>query len=184
MDFFYFSDSRNSSNFCSFETKMKFGANLIFLILILSACSNKMTGSISKHKVKSIIYRYSDSSVPPAYHRSYTITIDQKQIHLVVDSYGNTLTDDFFESDKPAFNTILNLFNECDFKCGMNREDHRGCSGGTGEKIIIIGSEGNLFDASVYHCGNEDFGTLYGDTRRFADVLRALIPDFQTKLKR
>ena len=39
-------------------------------------------------------YHYQDSSVPPEYHRSYTLTVTQGEADLVVDSYGDVLHDE------------------------------------------------------------------------------------------
>jgi hypothetical protein len=37
--------------------------------------------------------RFNDSSVPPEYHRRYTLTADAESAQLVVDSYGDVLHD-------------------------------------------------------------------------------------------
>ena len=63
---------------------------VVFLMTLTESCSNK---KLSKNKITKIVYSYGDSSVPPKYHRSYTITATKDGIRIVVDSYGNILAD-------------------------------------------------------------------------------------------
>jgi hypothetical protein len=68
---------------------------ILFLALFamlsgIDACRNidgehKMTETT----IKEITYHFGDASVPPNYHRSYTITVTADSVKIVVDSYGN-----------------------------------------------------------------------------------------------
>jgi len=59
----------------------------VFLIIFTSCNISKEM----KPETTKIIYSYGDSSVPPQYHRSYTITVTNEKLHIVVDSYGDIL---------------------------------------------------------------------------------------------
>lgn len=163
---------------------MKLVSLIPILFFTLIACNKKMSTVSMKSGIKTIEYHYIDSSVPPVYHRSYTITASKDSICLLVNSYGTVITDEFFPSDANTFNNLLSLFEDCAIASGENKEDHRGCAGGTGEEIVLTGNERVVFKASVYHCGNENYGTLRGDSHRFGTAMKALIPDFQSKLKK
>ena len=41
-----------------------------------------------------VTYAFTDSSVPPQYHRSVTLTVTRDEAHIVVDSYGDVLADE------------------------------------------------------------------------------------------
>jgi len=46
---------------------------------------------VAMHSGNTVIYRYNDKSVPPQYHRSYTITVTIEKIYVSINSYGNIL---------------------------------------------------------------------------------------------
>ena len=41
-----------------------------------------------------VTYAFTDSSVPPQYHRSVTLTVTRDEAHIVIDSYGDVLADE------------------------------------------------------------------------------------------
>ena len=77
-------------------------------------------------------YHYQDSSVPPEYHRSYTLTVTQGEADLVVDSYGDVLHDETAPIDEAAWEDLLAAVSE-DGLSGGGAAD--GCSGGTGRDL-------------------------------------------------
>jgi len=69
---------------------------LFFIISTLSglSCQQKKNSDIREGElptdsyIKKIVYHFADASVPPQYHRSYTITVIPDCVEIVVNSYG------------------------------------------------------------------------------------------------
>jgi len=118
-------------------------------------------------------YRFQDSSVPPPYHRSYTITATPDHILRVVDSYGEEIERQEASLDPEALRALLDVLGR---SCPGRRAtplENRGCTGGTGESITVRRGEEVLFEASVYHCGGSDSGDLLGDAGVLRDAMLA-----------
>jgi hypothetical protein len=62
----------------------------------------------TKINIKKITYRFEDSSVPPEYHRSYTITLTPERVNIVVDSYGDFIAQKEYKIRKKQFINIVN----------------------------------------------------------------------------
>jgi hypothetical protein len=126
--------------------------------------------------IKEVTYHFGDASVPPRFHRSYTITVTSGRVRIVVDSYGDILSDKSYEITPEQFNAIKrSLARNRIKKCKRRGED--GCTGGTSEGISYIDNKGKKFTGSIYHCGGKDTGNLCGNISRFANDMKKLIPD-------
>jgi len=142
---------------CSF-----FKTILLSISLLLFGCASK--ASIPKDKLPNaskIVYHFKDRSVPPEYHRSYTIEVTKDSSSCVVDSYGDIVSSKknielpaFLNSLKVALAT--NEFERCD------KFSNDGCTGGTGEALSIINNDEEIFNENVYHCGGSNYGKLCG----------------------
>jgi len=144
-------------NICSFYKTI-----LLSLSLILFGCVSK--ASIPKDELpdtSKIVYHFKDRSVPPEYHRSYTIEVTKDSSSCIVDSYGNIISSKN-NVELPAFLNSLkvalaaNEFERCD------KSSYDGCTGGTGESLTIIKNDKILFNEDVYHCGGSNYGKLCG----------------------
>ena len=72
---------------CSF-----FKTILLSISLILLGCVSKASIPIDELPGASkIVYHFKDRSVPPEYHRSYTIEVTKDSSSCIVDSYGNII---------------------------------------------------------------------------------------------
>lgn len=131
-----------------------------------------------------IEYRFGDSSVPPPYHRSYTISLTPDAIKVVVDSYGEVTAQQEKPVDQASFDLMVAALEKHGIGHRVAAKDELGCSGGTTESIAFWKGEEEAFSASVYHCGGDDFGELDGDSRGFAKDLKMLIPDLSALLKK
>lgn len=99
--------------------------------------------------------RYTDSSVPPEYHRSYLLTVRQGAVHVVVDSYGDVLHDvtktvplaqwRAFVRDLPG--TLGDL--------PMRGEAESGCTGGTTSELTVTETGERTFHALVENCSSD-----------------------------
>jgi len=128
-------------------------------------------------------YSFHDASVPPPFHRSYTITVKSDSVHIIVSSYGNTITDTSLASTPEKLKNIVSLLDSGKVK-NSKLAYNDGCTGGTGENILCTSKNVNVFSGNVYHCGGKDSGDLAGDYSLAVNAARALIPDIEGLMKR
>lgn len=118
-------------------------------------------------------YHFQDSSVPPPYHRSYTLTFDRNQVHIVVDSYGDVLADRTAPMTETAWNTVSNNF--AAIRNISVREPEQGCVGGTSFALTVNNAGATVFALQASVCG----GANSDATRRVRDwvqPVRTLLP--------
>lgn len=144
--------------------------------------SDDATTNPNYDEIQELQYHFGDSSVPPEYHRSYTITISTDMVNIVVDSYGDILANENYDITNEQFNDIISSMRNNDIRnCELGEDDS--CVGGTSESFTGSGAEGIIFDGEVYHCGGDDFGDLCGDVANFANDVRNLIPNLTELLQ-
>lgn len=155
----------------------------IIALILLFSCKNHKNMENQKTKISRIEYHFSDSSVPPSYHRSYDIIVVPDIIYLTVDSYGEILTDTSFSLSKEDFDEICDSLPSFNIE-SCDKKDTDGCVGGTGEYLKIMNAENNtILSGSIYYCGGVSYGTLKGDIKGFGYLLKSKIPDFKSHLK-
>ena len=133
----------------------------LLLMTVLLGCASTPKEEFSG--ISKLIYHFQDSSVPPEYHRSYTIEITDKSSSCVIDSYGEIISSKQ-TVEQPALLTSFEkiIADNKSTHCGKTLSNGKGCTGGTGESISITKNDKIIFDENVYHCGGEDFGKLCG----------------------
>jgi secreted trypsin-like serine protease len=139
--------------------------------------------SVPEGPFSQITYKYIDSSVPPKYHRSYTISITAEAITVVVDSYGELVAKKIYPGSREILDQAGANLKKEGIRSGAKRRSKGGCTGGTGEAIGWDTADGKNFYATVYHCANQDEGTLYGDVAAFGSWCKTLVPDLGDLLK-
>ena len=149
--------------------------SLVFTINFLMASEEKyrLYGSI-----KGITYRFQDASVPPEFHRSYTITVSKDRLKITVDSYGDILAEEEYRISKNQFEGLIASLKENHIKHAELGDDD-GCTGGTSETISYSNLFEEIFSGTVYHCGGKDFGNLGGDVKGFARDIKKMVPGFK-----
>jgi hypothetical protein len=85
-----------------------------------------------------IEYHFGDSSVPPEYHRSYTLTVRKGEARLVVDSYGDVLHDVSRSIGKRSWTALLEGVADLE---STTLEEESGCSGGTSRSLEVDDGE-------------------------------------------
>jgi hypothetical protein len=160
---------------------------ILFLIGSFSACKSVLSKKGMEKKLKNLeqfTYKFTDSSVPPPFHRSYTIEANNDSIRLTVDSYGDTLADKEYPMPENGFEMIGNALLKHKINKHFKEKKSNGCVGGT-TKSISMGTkeEPNFFSASLYHCGSVNYGTLVGDLDSFLLDIRPLTPDLKEVIK-
>jgi hypothetical protein len=137
---------------------------------------------IMKEMIREITYSFVDASVPPEYHRSYTITLTSETARVVIDSYGDILADKEYEITDEQFSSIKDSLETNNIRrCVLG--ENSGCTGGTSEGVTYSDEESLMFSETVYHCGGIDSGNLCGDLAAFAESVRSLVPDFEELLR-
>lgn len=158
---------------------MKFLLNLLLLSLLWS-CSN--TKKLDYSKVDKIVYHFEDSSTPPKYHRSYTITFTSEKILTEVDVYGEVIARKEVAYSQEKFDYLLQQIKANEI---AEKPEKRGdgCDGGKGDSFRLIDSEGEpLLDVYRYRCGGEDNGNLSGDMDKLKAVITAQEPELKKLL--
>lgn len=122
-----------------------------------------------------LTYRFQDASVPPPYHRSYSLTATRDTIARVVDSYGDEIERQEAPLTAERLRALLATLEGSVARRPVPL-DNPGCTGGTGESITVSRGGEALFHASVYHCGGQDGGDLVGDAGALRDAMLALLP--------
>ncbi len=76
--------------------------------LILNLCLGCNVSNPTKNQaISKVIYEFKDASIPPTYHRSFKATLTDTQAHLIVDSYGDLITDTTTSISTERFNQVL-----------------------------------------------------------------------------
>jgi hypothetical protein len=120
-----------------------------------------------------ITYTLRDASVPPAFHRSVTVTVTKDTTHLVIDSYGDVLADKSTATPPEVWAMLDGGLPET--RDITPAQVPRGCTGGTGRGLTIRSGDATVVDISAEFCGGSNTGL---DTRIDAWILpaRALFP--------
>lgn len=163
---------------------MKILLNILAVILLLSCNGSdqendeKKQEKMEKQEISYLVFRFHDSSVPPPYHRSYSLDFREDRIKIVVDSYGDIITDTILVLGTETINKALALVDEYKINPKDKNEEKGGCIGGTGISVSYGFGEKNYCDGYVYFCGGEKFGDLSGDLENLKYSLIDLIPNF------
>jgi len=162
-------------------------ASLLLLPWALAGCTPSTPGGGPDDQndgaaIREITYAFGDASVPPEYHRSYTITVDAETARVVVDSYGDVLADEQYPATGQQFAELVASL-ETDEIANCTLDQNEGCGGGTSERIAYSDGQQELFSGEVFHCGGQDSGDLCGDVAAFADQVRSLIPNLDELLQ-
>jgi len=98
-----------------------------------------------------VTYAFQDSSVPPPYHRSFVLTADRNEAHIVVDSYGTVLADRTAPMPPGIWTRLSQTFG--DLSGIAVEEPAQGCTGGTGFTLTISAGESAEFELDGSACG-------------------------------
>ncbi len=128
-----------------------------------------------------VTYRFTDSSVPPRYHRSYSIVVTAQTVSLTVDSYGDIIAQKKRPSSPEQLQILLALLDEAQIRKGRKSKE-LGCTGGTGDRISTHQAGDPIFDAYSYNCKDES-GPLQGDIAIVKKHLQNLIPEFASLIQ-
>ena len=121
----------------------------------LAACGRDDSGSELDSSAASLEYRFRDSSVPPEYHRSYTLTLtgsaDGATGELVVDSYGDELHRVPVDVDGAGWRTAVDALDDLALPISSGDD---GCAGGTGREVEVSIDGERQIAADIEVCGD------------------------------
>jgi|GEM_PF-5587268 len=129
---------------------------------------------IRKDSITKVIYRFSDSSVPPKFHRSYKIAVTKNTIIAIVDVYGDVIADKEYAFDEIRFKELL------------AKTDGLPESGGK----LMKGASGTMGYTVMLFEGNKDVYKLFWDNlvetpkggKEFVEYVKGLVPDLEALL--
>lgn len=155
---------------------------LCTMVAGIDACNNNDgENTMTQTTIKEITYHFGDATVPPNYHRSYTVTITADKVKIVVDSYGDILVEEEYKITAQQFDDIQRSLERNNIRnCTLG--DDEGCTGGTSESISYVNDTNETFSGTVYHCGGQDTGNLCGDIGGFAEEVKKLVPNLKELL--
>ena len=143
-------------------------AALVAVVLAVApACADEAGTSLDPDSAV-VEYRFTDASVPPEFHRSYTLTVREGEAAIVVDSYGDVLDEATATLDDAEWTALLDRAESVGDVGGEGGDD---CSGGTARALRLTDAdhpEGDpALDVSVSVCG--------GDGGAGADALEQVV---------
>jgi hypothetical protein len=133
----------------------------ISLALLAAACGDDDSGTAGTttttgptgEEITEAGYAFRDSSVPPEYHRSWTLTVTAGQAYIVVDSYGDVVGEETAEIDASTWTEVqANV-------AGLNDDAAaaaEGCTGGTGAEVWALAGDETVLEATAEVCGDEN----------------------------
>lgn len=142
--------------------------SLLFCIWLLISTSC-MTSKTTFDRVE---YRFQDASVPPMYHRSYTIDIANKTVKTDVDVYNTPLAHDSHALEDADWQRLQELATK------LEPTTTKISKGATGTKTYII----RLHNAGkpIYELIWDSLNEVTKDTEAFVEMVRSLVPNLGT----
>ena len=101
-----------------------------------------------------IVYDFYDSAVPPPYHRSLELTVDESQSRLVIDSYGDVLADESQPTPPEVWSALTDGL--ASLAALPIDEAQEGCVGGTGERVRVTSGGQVIVDLAVDECAGSN----------------------------
>lgn len=103
-----------------------------------------------------VTYEFHDSSVPPPFHRSVTLTVTKDSSHIVIDSYGDVLADRTDPTPPAVWSALGASLPEV---TGLTVDPaDTGCTGGTGITLTVESGDATLVDLDPQFCGGSNSG--------------------------
>jgi hypothetical protein len=128
-------------------------------------------GSNSSNEVDEIIYRYSGPSVHPMYSSSYIINLNRQHKKLTIDS-TKTRTINFEKNITVAqFDQLVSLFKQYNIQYTKDIESD-GCTGGTGQTILLKNQEKEIFRGNTTRCGGFERTNLSGNVEAYIAAIK------------
>ena len=145
--------------------------------VVLSLCGCQGGSEISDtvwNSTDRIEYYFNDSSLPPEYHRSYSLVVTPDSAKIKVTSYSDQLLDKTYKIDSKQFGKVVEELRGLGIKKQRAR-DANPCSGGTTEVFKLYSGTKSLFEGFQDNCAARR-STMIVAKKSIPDVLDAVFP--------
>ncbi|MDA3021415.1 MAG: hypothetical protein O2943_01885 [Actinomycetota bacterium] len=124
---------------------------VLVLVVVATGCQSPADPVASGLPADATVqYKFNDSSVPPAYHRSFELTVTARQARLVVDSYGDILADEVRDEVSDAWAKLDQSYAQLAAVTVV--EPAGGCVGGTSRSLEITQGEEVIKEIFIDDC--------------------------------
>lgn len=115
-------------------------------LLVASSCADDAgAGAVALDPATTRVeYRFHDSSVPPEFHRSYSISVADGEARMVVDVYGDEIHDVTATVDDETLARLVDGIEALDVRTSRARD---GCTGGTARELMATDADVDDADA-------------------------------------
>ena len=145
---------------------------LIPLVALFWGCSPKPNNKVMPSKdISEIQYHFQDSSVPPPYHRSYSIWVTSSEARVEVSDYNKVLAKSSAEISQEQWEKLQEWAAKIS---GDKRKYAEGASGQTGH-LIEVQSESTKLASFGWDSLTED--KVKPDVLALREQIKACIPD-------
>jgi hypothetical protein len=122
---------------------------------LLASCGGAQPSATTSLPDDAVVtYSFHDASVPPAYHRSVTLTVTRDLAHIVVDSYGEVLADTTAPMPVATWSALSSTIGSVSAIKVV--EPSTGCTGGTSTDLTVSAGRDDLVDVSAASCGGSN----------------------------
>jgi hypothetical protein len=103
-----------------------------------------------------VVYAFRDSSVPPQYHRSVTLTVTADDARIVIDSYGDVLADERTPTPPAVWQQLGDTLPA--LEALEVADPGEGCVGGTSVEVTVSTPQDVLLSLDPQFCGGSNDG--------------------------
>lgn len=121
-----------------------------------------------------IEYSFSDSSVPPEFHRSFSLIVTPDSAAISIYSYGDVLLKDTYDVSPEKFSKAVSELRSLGIR-KVRRGHASPCSGGTSETLRLYAGSKVLFDGYEDNC-QERMSTMRVGGRDIPEALGDVFP--------
>lgn len=116
-------------------------------------------------------FRFTDASIPPEYHRSYTLKVDRDETSISVDSYGDLLFEGTVPTTAEAWKNLTTTYSSI---ATLSSPPEGSCTGDTSSSIEITADGSALLEVSASSC--DDAARVAAALNDWIAPARALFP--------
>ena len=125
--------------------------------LLISGCGSSEEADVTGlPDDATVVYAFGDSSVPPQYHRSVTLTVTADESRIVVDSYGDVLADESAPTPPQVWQQLGDTLPA--LEALEVDESQEGCVGGTTLQVMVSTPDAELLRLDPEFCGGSNEG--------------------------
>ena len=125
--------------------------------LLVAGCSTAQESDVpALPDDATVVYAFGDSSVPPAYHRSVTLTVTADETTIVVDSYGDVLAEESAATPTQVWQQLGDTLP--DLESLEVEPPQQGCVGGTTLRVTVTTPAEELLRLDPEFCGGSNEG--------------------------